>query len=117
MILYELVIAPIADVCPGIFRLRPLPIDALSGDTVGIVAIGGSCVDELCNHIGAKAGYGCTESFPVLKNVPPVPLVVEALIAFAVFNVDSEAIPGSRGITMASAEGEWQILPAKPLEL
>ena len=42
----DLVVAPVADVAPGIVRVLGLPVDAGAGDAVGVVAVGGRGVEE-----------------------------------------------------------------------
>ncbi len=70
-------IAPIANVRPGVLGLRTLPINALAGNTVRVIAVGRGGVNKLGNHVGAKTGNRRTQRLPILKNISPITLVVE----------------------------------------
>ena len=110
-------IAPVTDVGPGILGLGLFPVDALTSDPIGVVAIRRTGVHELRDHVLGKAGNRGTQCLPVLENIPPVPLVVENFVAVVVFHFDREPIPRSRWVTVTPTEGQWQVFHAQTLEL
>ena len=73
----DLVIAPVTNMGPGIGGINDLPINAVAGDAIGIVAIGGGGIGELANHARRVAGEGKREGFPILEDVAPVALVIQ----------------------------------------
>ena len=46
----KLVIAPIADVAPRVFGVVNLPVDALAGDPIGVVAVCGRGIEKHSDH-------------------------------------------------------------------
>jgi hypothetical protein len=113
----DLVVAPIADVGPRVARLGHLPLDAVAGDPVGVVAVGGGRAEEDADHPVDEPGERVRERLPVLEDVAPVALVVEPQAAVAVAHVDREAVPGAAGVAVAPTEGERQVRAAEPLEV
>ena len=113
----DLMVAPVADVRPGIPRLEDLPVHARSGDVVRVVPVGGRGVDELADHAVQVLGKGEAESFPVLEDVAPVPLVVQTFRSIGVLQLDREVIPGAAGVAMAPAERDGKVLLTQPLQL
>ena len=58
------------------------------------------------------------QGFPVLENVPPIPLIIKDLGAVVfVAQVDRKPIPRTAGITVAPAEFQGQILCGQSLEI
>ena len=58
------------------------------------------------------------QRFPILEDVPPVPLVVEDFGAVVfVPQVDAESIPRAAGVAVATAELQWQVFCTKSLEI
>ena len=111
----DLVVAPVADVGPGIVGLDGFPVKSAFGDPVGVVAIEGGGVEKPENHAGHELGVGMCQGLPVLKNVAPVALVVKDLGAVSfVLGVDGEFVPGAAGVAVAAAELERQVLQAQP---
>ncbi len=51
----DLVVAPVADVAPGIVRRRHLPVHPVAGDAVGVEAVHRGGVDELGHQVGQEA--------------------------------------------------------------
>ena len=113
----DLVIAPVADMCPWVGWINDLPINAVLGDAIGVVAIGGGGVGELADHAGRVAREGKREGFPVLEDVTPVALVIQNPRPVRIFRGDGEAIPRAARIAVPPAEGQRQIFPAEPLQV
>ena len=113
----HLVVAPIADVRPGVVRVEHLPVEAVAHDAVRVVAIGGGGAGELEDHALDVTGEGERQRFPVLENVAPVALVVEDPLAVLALHLDGEDVPGAAGIAVAAAEGQRQVLVRQPLQV
>ena len=113
----DLVIAPVSDMCPGVGWIDDLPINAVPGDAIRVVAIGGGGVGELADHAGRVAREGKREGLPVLEDVTPVALVIQNPCPVRIFRGDGESIPGAAGIAVPPAEGQRQIFPAEPLKV
>ncbi len=111
----NLVIAPIPDIRPRIIGLNGFPVEAVFGNPIWIVAIEGGSIQELENHTGNKFGIRMRQSFPVLKNIPPVTFVVQnfSTVCF-IFNVYGKIIPRTARIAVPAAEFQRQILYRKP---
>ena len=71
----DLMVAPIADVRPGIMGFGKLPIDALARDAVRVVSIDGSGIQESADHAFDIFRIGIGKCFPVLKNISPVAFI------------------------------------------
>lgn len=91
----DLVVAPVADVAPGVVRFCDLPLEAVAGDAVGVEAVGGGGVEESGDEGVEVMGEGVGEGFPVLEDVAPVALVVEDGLAGWAGGADGEAVPGA----------------------
>ena len=91
----ELVIAPVTDVRPGVFGFRTFPVDAVPGNPIGVIAVRRAGVDKLGDHSRAEQGQGCRQRLPVLKNIPPVALVIQQSVARLVPDPDCKAVPGA----------------------
>ena len=113
----DLVVAPVADVAPGIVGRHDFPVHAVTGDAVGIEAVHGRGVDELGDDAGQEPGEGRAQGFPVLEDVAPVALVVQRPVAVAVADADGEPVPGPAGVAVAPPEVEGQVLVAQALEV
>ena len=73
----DLVIAPVADVGPGVIRLQHLPVDAVPGNPIRVVAIRRRRVDELGDEALDKFRVGKGQGLPVLEDIAPVALEVQ----------------------------------------
>ena len=113
----HLVVAPVADVAPGVVVLDDLPVDAVAADAIGVVAVGRHRAEEGFDHrpdIGRVAGDQC---FPVLENVAPVALVVDDTRPGRIAHADRELVPRPARVTVAAAEGQRQIAQQQPFGL
>ena len=58
------------------------------------------------------------QCFPILEDIPPVPLVIEDFGAVVfVPQVDAESIPRAAGVAVATAELQRQVFCTKSLEI
>ena len=105
----DLVIAPVADIRPGIARLGNLPIDPVVGDAVGVVAIDGGGIQEGADHALDIFGVRIGQRFPVLEDIAPVALVIQLLRAVRLLDVDRKAVPRPAGVAVPAAEGQRQV--------
>ena len=112
----DLMIAPVADVAPGVVRFGNFPVDAFAGDAIGIEPIGRRGVEELGDDVFAPGGVGEQQGFPVLEDVSPVAFVGQSSSAIGLGDSDVECIPGSTGITVAAAEPERQIFKGQSFQ-
>ena len=105
---HDLVVAPVADVAPGIVRVLRLPVDAGTRDAVRVVAVRGRGVEEDADEAAQEARVADAESLPVLEDVAPVALVA---VDQPVLVVDPDGVPVPRpaGIAVAAAEGDGQV--------
>ncbi len=113
---YDLVVAPVADVAPGIVRIGDLPLDPVAGDPVRVEAVHGGGVDELRHHARQEVGVAEAQRLPVLEDVPPVALVAEDPPPVRILHVDGEAVPGAARVPMAASEPEGKVLVGQPFE-
>ena len=78
---------------------------------VRVVSIEGGRIEKLENHSLNEFGICVDQGFPVLENVPPIPLIIKDLGAVVfVAQIDRKSVPRSAGITVAPAEFQGQIL-------
>ena len=54
----DLMVAPVANVGPGIVRIGCFPVDSKGGQAIRVIAIGSGCVEELADHAFDKARVG-----------------------------------------------------------
>ena len=114
----DLVVAPVADVRPGVVRLNFFPLKAVLEHAVWVVAVEGGGVEELENHALDELGVGVHERLPVLEDVAPVALVVQNLRpGLLVPKVDGEAVPWTAGVAVTATELQGQVLCAQALEV
>ena len=114
----DLVVAPVADVRPGVVRLDGFPLKAVLEHAIRVVAVEGGRVQEFENHALDELGVRVHQGFPVLEDVAPVALVVQNLRAsLLVAQVDGEAVPRAAGVAVATAELQRQVLCAQALEV
>ena len=113
----ELVVAPVADVRPGIVLVVHLPVEALARDAVGVVAVRGARVEEAHDERLQVGGVGEAQRLPVLEDVPPVALVPEGQLAVLSAYVDRERVPRPARVPMPAAEGEGQELAQVALKV
>ena len=73
----NLVIAPITNERPGIIRFNGLPFKTVLGYPVRVVAIKGGSVQKFVHHAFHKTRIRMSQCFPILKNIPPVTLIIE----------------------------------------
>ena len=113
----DLVVAPVADGGPGVARVGRLPVDAVLGDAVRVVAVHRRGVHELGDDVLDELGVAEGERLPVLEDVAPVALEVEDPVPLGVAHLDVEPVPGTAGIAVPAAEGEGEVLVREPLEV
>ena len=112
----DLVVAPVADVAPGVIRVLDLPVDAGPADAVGVVPICRRRVQEHGDELAQVAGVADAEGFPVLEDVAPVALVaIDQLVT--VVDADGVPVPGPAWIAVAAAEGERQVAAQQACQL
>ena len=113
-----MVVAPVADVRPGVVGLNLFPLKAILEHAIRVVAVEGGGVEELENHALDELGVGVHERFPVLEDVAPVALVVQNLRpGLLVAQVDGEAVPRTAGVAVTATELQGQVLCAQALEV
>ena len=86
----NLVVAPVADVRPRVLRLYHLPVYALGGNLIGVVAVNGSGVEELRDDTVRIERVRQGERLPVLEDVAPVALISNDTLAFGIVHADVE---------------------------
>ncbi len=106
----DLVVAPVADVAPRVGGVGHLPVDAVTRDPVGVVALDRGGVHELRDDVDEVGGRRLQQRLPVLEDVAPVALVRQQRVAPVVAHVDREAVPWSARVAVAAREAEWQVL-------
>ena len=110
-------IAPVADVAPGVVRFLDFPVYAFLGDSIGVVSIHGRGINELGDYALNELWVAKCQGLPVLEDVAPVALVRKQVIARCVLEFYCELIPGPAGVSVAASEPDGQVLLAKPLQL
>ncbi|MFG5409826.1 hypothetical protein ABXN37_19240 [Piscinibacter sakaiensis] len=113
----DLVVAPVADLAPGVVGLDHLPVDAGPADAVGVVAVGRHRAEEGGDHRAGVVRRAGEQGLPVLEDVAPVPLVVQHAAPRRIAHLDRETVPGPAGIAMAAAEGQRQVGQQQALAL
>ena len=113
----NLVVAPVADVRPRVLRLYHLPVYALGGNLIGVVAINGGGVEELRDDTVRIERIGQGERLPVLEDVAPVALISNDTLAFGVVDTDVKQVPRARRVAVAAGEGQRQVLQEEAMEL
>ena len=81
-------VAPVADVRPRVLRLYHLPVYALGGNLIGVVAVNGGGVEELRDDTVCIERIGQGERLPVLEDVAPVALISNDTLSFGVIDTD-----------------------------
>ncbi len=110
-------IAPVADVAPGVVGFRHLPIDAVAGDAIGVEPVGRRGVDEHRDHAGEILREAHAERLPVLEDIPPVPFVVQNRFSGCVAHADREGVPGAARVPVTPGETERQVFETEPYQL
>ena len=113
----NLVVAPVADVRPRVLGLYHLPVYALGGYLIGVVAVNGGGVEELRDDTVRIERIGQGERLPVLEDVAPVALISNDTLAFGVIDTDVKQVPRARRVAVAAGEGQRQILQEEAMEL
>jgi hypothetical protein len=113
----DLVVAPVADVAPGIAGILDFPVDSFLGDAIGVVSVDGRGVHELGDGALYELGEAQCQRLPVLEDVAPVALVEQGTGAGLVRHPDGKTVPWPAGVAVTPAEGDGQVLVAQPLEL
>ena len=113
----NLVVAPVADVRPRVLRLYHLPVYALVGNLIGVVAVNGSGVEELRDDTVCIERVRQGERLPVLEDVAPVALISNDTLAFGVIDTDVKQVPRARRVAVAAGEGQRQVLQEEAMEL
>ncbi len=112
----DLVVAPVADVAPGVIRVLHLPVDAGAADAVGVVPVCRRCVQEHGDELAQVAGIADAERLPVLEDVAPVALVaIDQLVT--VVDADGVPVPRPARVAVAAAEGERQVAAQQACQL
>ncbi len=89
-------ISPVPDVRPGIVRFYDFPVEAVFGYAVRVIPVEGRGVEKFENHARDKSGIGMRKRLPVLKNIAPVPLVIQDFRAIPlVSDIDRKLVPGA----------------------
>ena len=81
----DLMIAPVADIRPGIALFRNFPINPCATDAVRIVAIRRGGTQESIHGGFCKLREGVNQSFPILEDVAPVTSVIQTQRAVLIF--------------------------------
>ena len=113
----NLVVAPVADVRPRVLGLYHLPVYALGGNLIGVVAVNGSGVEKLRDDTVRIERVRQGERLPVLEDVAPVALISNDTLAFGVIDTDVKQVPRARRVAVAAGEGQRQILQEEAMEL
>ncbi len=113
----DLVIAPVADVAPGIVGLFDFPVDAFFGNPIGVVAVHRGSVDEFRDDALDKLRVTEGECFPVLENIAPVAFVGKQLVAVIVPEFDGELIPWPTWISVAATEPDREVFVCEACQL
>ena len=100
----DLMVTPIADVCPRVMRFGELPFDPLTRNSIWVVSVGCGRVQERSDHAFDIFRVGISKRFPVLENVAPVALIVELARAVGLLHVDGKTIPGPARIAVTAAK-------------
>ena len=109
----NLMITPVANVGPGVFRLGFFPIDTLFRNAIGVITVRCRGANKLADNVLDESGCGGGQGFPVLKNIAPVTRIRQTFIAISRDNVDRKLVPGSGWVSMPAAERQRQILQKK----
>jgi len=110
-------IVPVPDIGPGISRFGNLPVDSIFGNSIWIITVFCCGIEKFTNYMLQIKRVGIAQSFPVLKNISPVPLIIEFSCSVTLFSFNGKEIPGSAGITMASAESQREIFVPDSLQI
>ena len=113
----HLMVAPVAELCPRVRRVRTLPVNPLPGNAVRVKAVNGHGIDKLRHHIGNVLRVRYQQGFPVLENITPVALVVQHLVAVPISQGDVELIPRTGRVTMPAGENHRQVFHVQPGQL
>ena len=113
----DLVVAPVADVAPGVCLVFHFPVDAVAADAVGVVAIGCHGAQEHRHHRSRITRFAGQQGFPVLEDVAPVAFIADETPAVLAAHPDGEAVPRAAGVAVAPAEGQWQVTQDQPFQL
>ena len=109
----NLVVSPITDVRPRVLRLYHLPVNAVVGDTVGVIPVRRSRIEELGDDMIDKERIGERQRFPVLEYIAPVALIGHHRISLLVLHTDVKQVPRTRRITVATTESQRQIFRSR----
>ena len=110
-------IAPIAKLRPRVRRIWTLPVNSLPGNAIRIEAVNGHGIDELRHNIGNIFRVGHQQGFPVLKNITPIALVVQHLVAGSISQGNIELIPRTGRIPVPAGKNHRQIFHIQPEQL
>ena len=113
----HLVVAPVADVRPRVRRLGHLPVDAGARDAVRVVPVGRRRVEEHRDHRLDVLRERPGQRLPVLEDVPPVALEVDARLTAGVGQGDRELVPRPARVAVPAAERQRQVLAHEPQQV
>ena len=102
----NLVVTPITNVRPWIFGFYHFPVNALVGNTVGVVTIYGGGIEELSDDGIDEVRIREGECFPVLEYISPVTLIGNDRLSLRIFDLYIKHIPWTRWVSVSSTEGD-----------
>src|ERR1039458_5100366 len=86
----DLVVAPVADVGPGVVGIEHLPVETGTQEGVGVVPVSRRFIADLEDHALDAAGKRERQRLPILEDVTPVALVVEDPLAMLSLDLDGD---------------------------
>ena len=110
-------VAPVAELRPGIPRLGNFPIDSAAAYPVRVEAVHRHRVDEDRDDVRRVFGIRPEKRLPVLENVAPVPLVVYLVGAVERAHVYVELVPRTARVAVPARERQREVLEEKPRHL
>ena len=111
----DLVVTPITDIGPWVFGFDHLPVDSFVRDTVRVVTVCRSRIEELGDNMVDKERIRHRKRFPVLEYIAPVALISHNRLSLLVLHADGEQVPRTRRIAVPATECQRQILHLMPL--
>src|SRR6476620_9419783 len=100
----NLVVTPVADVCPGVMWFGEFPIDPLTRNSIRVIPICRSRIQKSADHAFDIFRIGIGESLPILEDITPVAFVAQFQRSIRFLDIDHKTIPWSAGIAMPATE-------------
>ena len=94
-----------------------LPVYAVAGNAVGVVAIGRRGIEKYRYNTGQILGKAHAHGFPVLKDVAPVALIICAGRAVLVLRNDIEAVPRAGGVSVTARKADGEIFRGETVQI